>query len=116
MLRALFQADTVMNAILIGRQRRPDAPRPGAYVNPDFTPSDIFKLAERSGGEAVESRRVAESFQQMIERIRLRYSLQYEAPASAPGTLRHIRVELSSEARRKYPHAVIRARDGYYAR
>jgi VWFA-related protein len=114
-IRELYAADAVLNAILIGKQKRPDPPRPGAYVNPDFTPSDVFKLAERTGGEAVESRKAGESFQQMIERIRARYSLQYPAPAASPGGFRRIRVELSPEARRRHPGAVVRARAGYYA-
>ena len=30
---------------------KPAPPKPGHYVNPDFTPSDIFKLADQTGGE-----------------------------------------------------------------
>ena len=114
-IRALYAVDTTLDAILIGKQRRPDAPRPGAYVNPDFTPSDVFKLAEQTGGEAIEARQAGESFQLMIERIRSRYRLQYPAPPSAPGVLRHIQVRLAPSARARHPHATIRARAGYYS-
>jgi VWFA-related protein len=114
-LRALYGADAVLNAILIGRQQRPDPPPPGRYVNPDFTPSDVFKLADETGGEAMEARRVGDSFQQMIERIRARYGIHYEAPQAAPGEFRRIRVELTPEALRRHPRAVVRARAGYYA-
>lgn len=113
-LRALYGADTVFNAILIGKQRRPDPPRPGVYVNPDFTPSDVFKLAAESGGEAVEARNAGASFREMIERIRARYSLEYAAPPSAPGEFRRIQVELTPSARARRPDALIRARAGYY--
>jgi VWFA-related protein len=114
-LRALSAADAVLNGILIGRQRRPDPPEPGRALNPDFTPSDVFKLAGDTGGETAEARRAGESFQQMIERIRARYGLQYEAPTALPGAYRRIRVELSAAARRRHPHAEVRARAGYYA-
>jgi hypothetical protein len=114
-IRELYAADATLNAILIGKQRRPDAPKPGAYVNPDFTPSDVFQLAKETGGEAMESRQAGDSFQLMIERIRTRYRLQYEAPPAEAGQLRHIRVQLAPAARARYPQAAIRARAGYYA-
>jgi VWFA-related protein len=114
-LRALSGADAVLNAILIGKQKRPDPPRAGQYVNPDFVPSDVFKLADQTGGEAMEARRAGESFQEMIERIRARYGLQYGAPAAGAGQFHRIHVELTPEAQRRYPKAVIRARAGYFA-
>jgi VWFA-related protein len=114
-LRALSGADAVLNAILIGKQRRPDPPPQGGYVNPDFTPSDVLKLAGESGGETLEARRPGESFRQMIERIRARYGLHYEAPPAAPGAFRRIRVELRPETLKRYPGATVRARAGYYA-
>ena len=114
-IRALYAADTTLNAILIGKQQHPAAPRPGQYFNTDFTPSDVFKLADQTGGEAMESHKAAESFQLMIERIRSRYRLQYEAPAAAPGEYRHIRVVLAPGARNRHENAVIKARAGYYA-
>ena len=113
-IRALYDADAPLDAILIGRQRHPEPARPGTYVNPDFTPSDVFKLAEQTGGEAMEARQAGDSFQLMIERIRSRYRLQYEAPASAPGAFHRIQVRLTAEARTRYPRAVLRARAGYY--
>ncbi|HEV3330576.1 MAG TPA: VWA domain-containing protein [Bryobacteraceae bacterium] len=114
-IRELYGADATLNAILIGKQRRPQPPKPGVYVNPDFTPADVFKLADATGGEALESRQAGESLQLMIERIRSRYRLQYEAPPAAPGQLRQIRVQLAPAARSRYPQAAIRARAGYYA-
>ena len=114
-IRQLYAADAVLNGILIGRQKRPEPPRPGRFTNSDFTPSNIFKLAEQTGGEAVEAGKIGDSFPQMIERIRARYSIQYAAPAAAPGAYRHVRVEFSPGARGKLRGAGIRARAGYYA-
>jgi hypothetical protein len=41
--------------------------------------------------------------------------LSYHAPSAQPGTFRHITVNLSPEAKKKYPAAEIRTRSGYYA-
>jgi VWFA-related protein len=114
-IRQLYAADAVLNAILFGRQRKPDPVRPGRYVNPDFTPSDVFKLARETGGEARESREAARSFGEMIEGIRSRYSLQYAAPADAAGRFHRIRVELAPAARKRYPDAAVYARAGYFS-
>ena len=115
-LRQLFAADAVLNGMLIGKQKRPPPPRPGAYVNPDFTPSDIAKLARESGGEAIEAARPGDALPRMIERIRARYGMQYAAPASAPGVYHQIQVDLAPQARERYRNAVVRARGGYFAR
>jgi hypothetical protein len=63
----------------------------------------------------VEAGRIGNSFPQMIERMRARYSIQYAAPAAPAGTYRHVRVELAPEARGRLRGAAIRARAGYYA-
>lgn len=115
-LKSLYAADAVLNAIVVRGGRRPGLRRPGQYLNPDFTPSDVFKIAEHSGGEAVQGGRVLEQFPQIIERIRSRYSLQYAAPPGEAGSFRRIRVELTADARRRYPDARIRARGGYFVR
>lgn len=113
-IEALLGADTVLNAIVVGGGERPKAPRPGVYVNPDFTPSDVFRIAEETGGEAVKAGNAGVSFRDMMENIRTRYSIQYSAPeAAAAGSFRRIRVSLSPEARRRHPNAWIRARSGY---
>ena len=114
-MRQLYAADAVLNGILIGKQKRPDPPRPGQFVNPDFTPSHIFKLAEQSGGAAMEVGKIGDSFARMIERIRARYSLQYEAPQSDQDAFHRIRVELTQDAGLRFHHPAIRARAGYFA-
>src|SRR5579863_9010527 len=57
-IRQLYAADTVLNAIVIGNQKRPEPPKPGQHFNADFTPADVFKLAEQSGGEAMEAGKI----------------------------------------------------------
>jgi len=115
-VRALSEADCVLNAMVAGKGERPKPPRPGQRLNPDFTPSDVFRLAEETGGEAVKADRVDTTFRQTVERLRTRYSMHYRAPESPAGAFHRIRVELAPEARRRYPRALIRTRSGYYAK
>ena len=115
MIRALYDADCVLNAIVAKGGERPKPPKPGEYVNPDFTPSDVFRIAEETGGEAVKVERAGTAFREMIERLRTRYSLHYRAPEAEAGTFRRIRVALSEQARKRLPKAEVRARAGYNA-
>jgi VWFA-related protein len=110
-VHALSGGDVVMNAIVVGKGRNP---RTFAGANPDFTPSDVFAVAARTGGEAVRAERADEAFGEMIGRLRTRYSLAFAMPADAArGTFRRVRVELTGAARKRYPRAQIRARGGY---
>jgi VWFA-related protein len=114
----LLKADTVFNAIVIGRAIRPDRKNGSkAYENPDFTPADVFRLADATGGEAVKSDKAAEFFPEMVARIRDRYTLAYRVPEGAkPGEFRSISVTLTPAARNAHPKAEVRARTGYYVK
>jgi VWFA-related protein len=114
-IRELDKADTVLNAIVTGHAIRPNPPSPGQYPDPDYTPSNVFHVAEETGGEWVKAGEAGPTFNAMIERIRTRYMLSYHAPESQPGAFRHITVTLSPDAQKKYPSAQIRTRSGYYA-
>ena len=114
-VRELNKADTVLNAIIIGRAIRPEAPPPGKPANPDLTPANVYELAEQTGGEWVKAENAGDSFNEMIERIRSRYMLAYHAPESQPGNFRHITITLGEMARKRYPSAELHSRSGYYA-
>jgi VWFA-related protein len=113
-VRELDKADTVFNAIITGRAIRPEL-HPGKPENPDFTPANVYELAEQTGGEWVKAENAGISFTDMIERIRSRYMLAYHEPPSQPGTFRHITVTLGDPARKRYPAAELHSRSGYYA-
>lgn len=115
-IRGLNEAGTVLDAIVVGRGIRPSPLKPGHYQNPDFTPADVFHLAEETGGEAVKSDHAGAAFKDMVERIRLRYTLTYYPPEAAPGTFRGVTVELTPQARKWYPAAVLHARPGYWVK
>jgi hypothetical protein len=106
-----------LNAIVVRKGPRPPVIRQTGYTNPDFAPPDVYKISAQTGGAAVDGLgKVSDVFQRMVESIRARYFLQYAAPpAELSGKFRRIRVELSPEARRRHPEAVIHAREGYYA-
>jgi VWFA-related protein len=114
-IRELDKADTVFNAIITGRAIRPAPLQPGKPANPDFTPANVYDLAEKTGGEWVRAENAGDSFKDMIERIRSRYMLAYHEPDAQPGTFRHITVTLDDAAKKRYPGAELHSRSGYYA-
>lgn len=116
-LRALFDAAVTFDAIVVGRHPHPPAPRPGSVINPDFAYDDVFPLADQTGGETVVTNKPRESLGEMVARLRERYLLTYPVPKGAvPDRFRRIRVDLSADARKRYPRAVIHARGGYYVK
>jgi VWFA-related protein len=114
-LRALFDSGSTFSAIVVGPHPHPPVPHNASAVNPDFAFDDVFPLAAETGGEAIATSKPKENLAGMLNRLRERYLLVYAAPAGLPpNTLRHVRVELAPAARRNHPHAVVRARSGYY--
>lgn len=115
-IRELLAADTVLNAIVIHRQhlgRRLPPPR-DRPEDPGYRQENVIHIAHATGGDALISARMRDSFPQMLARIRNRYSVWYRPPKAETGTFRRITVSLTEEARKRYPNAVVRAREGYY--
>jgi len=110
-IRELYRAETSLNAIVVGRAIRPSPPAPGA----ESTPADVYHLAEETGGDVIRADEPEDALRTMIARIRFRYTLAYRPPVARAGEFRRIHVDLSPDARRRYPSAVLRARTGYYA-
>jgi len=116
-IRDLLETNSILNAIVVHRQRigkRGPPPRdnPTAAL---YTQENVFHIAEATGGDAIISARMRDSFPDMLARIRARYSIWYRPPEAKPGAFRLIRVSLSDGAQQRYPRATIRARTGYYA-
>jgi Mg-chelatase subunit ChlD len=73
------------------------------------------EIARQSGGDSM---RVddASALRDTLERIRQRYALHFHLPPGAtPGQERSIEVQLSADARRRYPDAEVRFRQKYLA-
>ncbi|HYP13508.1 MAG TPA: VWA domain-containing protein [Bryobacteraceae bacterium] len=115
-IQSLNSANAVLNAIVVGKGEKPEV-RPGVtYRNPDFSPPDVFKIADETGGEAVKVDRAGSAFSRMIERIRTRYAIHFNKPPDATAGFRKVRVELTADARMRHPGATVRARRGYFVR
>jgi Mg-chelatase subunit ChlD len=109
-LAALWEADAVLSGLVVpGMAMRGRLLFPPAW----FGVGSITEIAERTGGDTVKVDDPGSALHQMIQRLRLRYSLHYEMPPARPNERRSIKVELSAEAGRRYPGARIRARSGY---
>lgn len=113
-VRALHDANTVCNSIIVGRSKR--AEKESRFRNPDFSYADVFAIAEETGGDAIKSDKTGEAFGEVLDRIRSRYSLHYGSPGGDPGVYRAIRLELTPMAKARFPKATMRFRKGYYVR
>jgi hypothetical protein len=73
-------------------------------------------IAQATGGDrivALEARHPGD----ILAPIRQRYTLWFNQPSEVPtGESRSIRVDLSEAARRRFPKAIVRAREGYVTR
>ena len=83
---------------------------------PHITHPGILRFARNSGGEIVEGNRPAARLAELIERIKFRYSLHFRPVEPRSAQPRRIQVELTPEARRRYPAAIVRARRMYFPR
>lgn len=70
-------------------------------------------VAEKTGGDTIKAGDPGRAFQEMMRRIRLRYSLYYAMPAAQPGQERQVKIELSAGALQRFPKARVRSRKGY---
>lgn len=114
LLGALWEADAVLAGLVV---EAPAALRRGAWFSRFVRPVHLSRLAEESGGELLEvPEDPGPGFRALLDRLRQRYTLYYDAPAAAAGALRSVRIDLAPAARARYPDAVVRARKGYLAK
>ena len=99
-LRDFRHADAVLDELVI--------PSPG--YQPWLRRAGIDSIVGETGGAALRSGDPGAAFQQAMHRVRCRYSLYYTMPA---GKSHSIRVELTEEAAKQNPQAVVRARTSY---
>lgn len=76
----------------------------------------ILGFARSTGGEIVEGNHPSSRLAEMIRRIKFRYSIHFRPVETQSPQPRRIRIELTAEARRRHPHAVVRARRFYFPR
>lgn len=113
-----WEADASLSAVVVKHGRGYTALR--WYVRATAPHSLLLEqnvngIVAKTGGEMIRSDDPASAFAEMIGRIRRRYCLYYRQPAAQPGEERGIRVELSPEAKARFPEARVMARSGYIA-
>jgi len=104
-LRDLQEADAVVLGVIVSR---------GPRLLP-FRYKGIRDFAIKTGGNMMSTRDAAEGVREMLNRLRMRYSLYYALPPCGPGEKRTVQVELTGEAAAQHPGAIVRARTGYFA-
>lgn len=102
-LHNMWEADAVLNALLVKAHGGPRAVK-------------VPELVEQTGGELIQGNHIADDLTQLLDRIRKRYSLHYVPPEGNVGQRREVKIELTPDAKKRYPAAHIRARKGYIYR
>jgi VWFA-related protein len=120
-LEQLFRTGTVVCTLLkrsvlsdVLESRYRSEMRPDRMLNP---PGDVYQYAQATGGLVVESsdKTVAARLAQLIDDLRLRYTLGYRPSVAKPqGTFCTIKVELAPEVKKLQKDLVVKARQGYY--
>jgi len=110
-VRDFWEADALLSGLIVGRQ----VPAALLVLAPQMAPIrvGIGPVAEQTGGDAIHADDPGAGFQEMMHRIRSRYSLYYSLPEAKAGSRRSIRVELAGDAAKLVPKARVRARTGY---
>ncbi len=103
-LENLLEADVIVSAVII--------PNPGEAKRTKKTITTDW-LAGETGGDTLRADNPGEAFQQMIERLRSRYSIYYNMPKGDSGEFRTVKLELQGVAKQLYPEARVYARKGY---
>lgn len=104
-LERLWSLDIVLCGLIVRTSDSRSGPHPHR--------ESMMLVGFRSGGETVRSNDPGRTFREMVRRIRKRYSLYYAMPPVAPGVAREVTVDLTEEARRRHPEALVLARKGY---
>jgi hypothetical protein len=80
-------------------------------------PGDVYKFAERTGGEVMKSSKdeVSVKLAQLIDEIRTRYTLGYYPSVNQPkGKFCEIKHQIRAETQKREGRMVVRTKKGYY--
>jgi hypothetical protein len=129
----LLEADVTLNAAIFVPDFYPEAQPPPPTSVPDIpvpaiprlpvphrprngvgSSSLIDPVLQATGGESILMDKFNEQFPEFLRRIRLRYLLGFYAGPSSRREYHRIEVRLTPDAQKRFPLALIRARQGYY--
>jgi VWFA-related protein len=121
--REVFETGTVIFALL-ERSGLSDAFTVAYSKNPLLAPfrmhdppGDVYKYAERTGGEVMKSSKdeVSAKLAQVIDEIRTRYTIGYYPSVKQPkGKFSEIRVRIKAETAKREGPLLVRTKKGYY--
>ncbi len=111
-----WEADALLSELIIRSaffQVMRSIPTPGNIIHNVMFNGTITHIVDKTGGETLKANNPGADFQQMMQRIRRRYTLYYPMPAGKPGQRHEIKVDLTDDAKKRMPGARVRARHGY---
>jgi VWFA-related protein len=114
-VRDFWEADALLTGLIVSNPVFRTMHTVGVILGPQnlLMQAGMKGIAAKTGGDAIPSDDPGPAFQDAMHRIRSRYSLYYAQPQAKPGATRSIRVELASNAARRFPKARVRSRTGY---
>jgi VWFA-related protein len=114
-VRDFWEADAILSGLIVRNPAFQAMHTVGIIMAPQnlAMQAGMKGIAQKTGGDALNSGDPGTAFQDAMHRIRTRYGLYYALPQAKPGTTRTVHVELTPEAARRYPKSRIRARTGY---
>ena len=121
--REAFETGTVISALL-ERSAMSDFFIATFSKNPVFAPfrmhnppGDVYKYAERTGGEVMKSSKeeVSTKLAQLIDEIRTRYTLGYYPSVKQPkGKFCQLKIQIRAETQKREGRLLVRTKQGYY--
>jgi VWFA-related protein len=121
--REVFGTGTVISALL-ERSAFSDFAIVAFSKNPMFAfsrrhnpPGDVYKYAERTGGEVMKSSKdeVSAKLAQLINQIRTRYTIGYYPSVKQPkGKFCEIKIQIRTETQKREGRLLVRTKKGYY--
>ena len=103
----LWASEAVLSGLIVN----------SGFSNPSRDRGGVDRIVEMTGGETMYADHLGDAFTEMIHRLRTRYSLYYRTPeGSQDGSERKVRIELTKEAKTRFPGAKVLAPHGYRVR
>ncbi|HUA17119.1 MAG TPA: VWA domain-containing protein [Bryobacteraceae bacterium] len=114
-VRDYWEADALLSGLIVRNRAYQTVLDIQTAMSPEtmWMHAGMKGIAEKTGGDSINSDDPGAGFQEMLHRIRSRFSLYYAMPPGKPGATRSVRVELTADARKRFPKARVRARHGY---
>jgi hypothetical protein len=114
-VRDFWEADAILSGLIVRNPAYQAIHTVGIILGPQnlAMQAGMKGIAQKTGGDALNSGDPGTAFQDAMHRIRTRYGLYYALPQAKPGTTRTVHVELGPAAAKRYPKSRVRARTGY---